>query len=78
MTPRHTLSLVLGLIMIGLGSFIALRPLWVGRRPLTGQPFLDVAFALFFVLRGLLYLRSLRRPDPRDRGTAGGSGPTVP
>ena len=75
MTPRQSLSLALGLIMVGLGSFVALRPLWVGRRPLTGQPFLDIAFALFFLLRGMLYLRSLRRPDPRMRG---GSGPAAP
>ena len=75
MSPRHTFSLVLGVVMVGLGAFVALRPLWVGRRPLTGQPFLDVAFALFFVLRGLLYLRSLRRPAP---GLRGGAGPTAP
>lgn len=74
MTPRHTLSLVLGLVMVGLGSFVALRPLWAGARPLTGQRFLDIAFALFFLLRGMLYLRSLRRPDPRLRG---GSGPAA-
>jgi hypothetical protein len=71
MTPRRTLSLVLGLLMIGLGAFVALRPLFVGRHPLTGQPFLDVAFALFFVLRGAMYLRALRRPDPRLGGPAG-------
>jgi uncharacterized protein YjeT (DUF2065 family) len=75
MSPRHTLSLVLGIVMVGLGAFVALRPLWVGRNPLTGQPFLDVAFALFFVLRGLMYLRSLRRPDPRARGGAGSTAP---
>lgn len=58
---RTRLSLVIGLVMIGLGGWIALRPLWV-RTPVTGQRFLDMAFAFFFLVRGGLYLRSLRRP----------------
>ena len=64
-TPRLTatrarLSLVLGVVMVGLGSYVALRPLW-SRVPLTGQRWTDVAFATFFLLRGVMYLRSLRR-----------------
>jgi hypothetical protein len=57
---RARLSLVLGVVMVGLGSYVALRPLW-NRVPLTGQRWTDVAFATFFLLRGVMYLRSLRR-----------------
>ncbi len=57
---RTRLSLVIGLVMVGLGGFVALRPLW-NRTPLTGQRWTDIAFALFFLLRGAMYLRSLRR-----------------
>ncbi|GLC24524.1 hypothetical protein [Roseisolibacter agri] len=58
--PR-TFSLVLGLVMIALGAFVAIRALWVGAS-LTRQPLLDVGFALFFLVRGALYLRAARRP----------------
>ncbi len=58
--PR-TFSLVLGLVMIALGAFVAIRALWVGAS-VTRQPLLDVGFALFFLLRGALYLRAARRP----------------
>lgn len=53
-------SLVVGLVMLGLGSWIALHPLW-SREFVTGQRWTDLAFAFFFLLRGALYLRSLRR-----------------
>lgn len=53
-------ALVLGIVMIGLGIFVAIRPLWRAP-PLTRSVLLDVAFAAFFVLRGMLNLRSARR-----------------
>ena len=59
-TTRRWLSLVIGVVMVGLGSYIALHPLW-SRAPVTGNRWMDVAFAVFFLLRGGLYLRGLRR-----------------
>ena len=61
MPAPRTFSLVLGVVMIGLGAFIAARALWIGAS-VTRQPLLDVGFALFFLLRGALYLRAARRP----------------
>ena len=54
---RHTLPLVIGAVMILLGAFIALRPLWAGPRPLSNSRWLDVAFAAFFLLRGTMSVR---------------------
>ena len=69
MPAPRTFSLVLGVVMIGLGAFIAVRALWLGAS-VTRQPLLDVGFALFFLLRGALYLRAARRaaaPPPGPR-----------
>lgn len=71
MTPRRLFSLVLGLVMIAFGSYVALHPLWAPGRPVTSSRWLDVAFALFFLLRGALYLRALRRPAPAPGATPG-------
>lgn len=68
-SPRRTLLLVLGAVMIGLALFIALRPLFLPGRPLTGQRWLDLAFAFFFFLRGAWNVRVATRPP---------AGPTVP
>ena len=68
-SPRRTLLLVLGAVMIGIALFIALRPLIAPGRPVTGQWWLDLAFAFFFFLRGAWNVRVATRP-PR--------GPTVP
>ena len=62
-SPRRTLLLVLGAIMIGIGLFVALRPVMSPGRPLTGQRTLDLIFALFFLLRGAWNVRvALRAP----------------
>lgn len=66
MPAPRTFSLVLGLVMIGLGAFVALRALLVGAS-VTRQPLLDVGFALFFLVRGALYLRAARRPGAGPR-----------
>ena len=67
MPAPRTFSLVLGLVMVALGAFVAIRALWVGAS-VTRQPLLDVGFALFFLVRGALYLRAARR-------SAGPTGP---
>jgi hypothetical protein len=53
--------LVLGVLMIALGLYVALRPLVAPGRPLTGRLWLDVAFAALFLLRGAMNVRSARR-----------------
>jgi hypothetical protein len=63
------LTLVLGVIMFAIGLFVAMRPLWTHSGVLTGSRWLDMAFALVFMLRGLLNLRtaSSRRRDALAR-----------
>ena len=58
---RDSFGLVLGAVMLGLGAFVVVRLAVLGRPPLTGRLWLDIAFALFFLVRGTLYLRGLRR-----------------
>ena len=71
MPAPRTFSLVLGVVMMALGAFVAIRALWVGAS-ITRQPLLDVGFALFFLLRGALYLRAARRPVGPVAGPAAG------
>ena len=61
MPVRSVLSGVLGIAMLGLGGFVALRPFWVHGATFTGARWLDVAFALVFMLRGLMNVSSARR-----------------
>lgn len=72
MPAPRSFSLALGVIMIALGAFIAIRALWVGAS-VTRQPLLDVGFALFFLLRGALYLRAARRASVPPGGPPAGS-----
>ena len=61
MTTRTRVTLVLGVVMFLLGAFVALRPLWAGQQTLSESRWLDMAFALFFMLRGLMNVRLARR-----------------
>ncbi len=61
MTFRSRFIFALGIIMVLLGAYVALRPLWAPRRPLTGAVWLDAAFALVFLVRGLMNIRAARR-----------------
>ena len=62
---RWTLKVVLGVIMIGLGAYIAGRPLLQSHQALTGSRWFDAAFALFFLLRGWMNVRSALRTKQR-------------
>lgn len=55
--------LALGIILVVLGAYIPLHLIWV-RRPITGVIWLDLAFALVFLVRGYMNIRSARRPRP--------------
>ena len=61
MSARARVELGLGIVMMGLGAFVALRPLWAGPAPLSNSRWLDAAFAFFFLLRGWMNVRSGRR-----------------
>ena len=62
---RSLFGLTLGAVMVALGLFVVLRLMATAGEPLTGRLWLDLAFAFFFLVRGGLYLSSLRRrPRP--------------
>lgn len=58
MSIRGKVVVGLGVVMVLLGAWIALRPVLPGARPITSSRVLDVAFALFFVVRGLMNVRT--------------------
>jgi hypothetical protein len=58
MSPSSVLKLVLGVAMFAIGLFVACRPLWTHNGILTGARWLDLTFALVFMLRGLLNVRT--------------------
>jgi len=64
-SPHSVVGLGIGAVMAILGVFIALRLLLLHREPLTGTGLLDLAFALFFVLRGALQYRRWRLAQDR-------------
>lgn len=58
---RVTFALAVSVTMIGLGIFVALRPLWRPDAPLTSSWWLDGGFAIFFLVRGMYGVRMARR-----------------
>jgi hypothetical protein len=56
-----TMRLVLGWVMIALGLFVAVHPLWAHGRPVTTSIWLDMGFAAVFLLRGVMNLRFRRK-----------------
>lgn len=48
------------MVMLGLGAFVALRPLW-SDGPLTDSWWLDGGFAFFFIVRGAFGVRTAGR-----------------
>jgi hypothetical protein len=59
MSPSSAVKLLLGVAMFGIGLFVALRPLWTHNGVLTGARWLDLTFALVFMLRGFLNVRTV-------------------
>jgi len=66
-SARTRITTAIGVIMIGLGAFVALRPLWSSNGPLTDSWWLDGGFAFFFLVRGVFGVRTAGR---RWTGTA--------
>ena len=54
------MALVLGVIMFAIGLFVAIRPLWSHNAVLLGARWLDLTFALVFMLRGVINVRVAR------------------
>ena len=57
----RTMRLVLGWVMIALGAYVAVHPLWSHGSPVTTSLWLDMAFAALFLLRGVMNVRGVRR-----------------
>ena len=64
---RGTTLLVIGVVKIALGGFLALRPLFRPGRPITSAAWLDMVFAAFFLLRGGWNVRLARRAGEPPR-----------
>ena len=54
-------------VLIGLGSFVALRLLWTRGEPLSGSLALDLGFVALFLLRGVMNIRAGRRATSDSR-----------
>jgi hypothetical protein len=62
------LRLGLGVALFALGMFVALRPLFTHWAVLTGARWLDMTFAVVFMLRGAVNVRTaLRRRGGMNR-----------
>jgi uncharacterized membrane protein HdeD (DUF308 family) len=57
-SARWVITLVLGVVMFGLGMYVGVRPLWAHNAVVTGARWLDMAFAAVFMLRGALNVRT--------------------
>ncbi|HEY6825252.1 MAG TPA: hypothetical protein VI259_00265 [Gemmatimonadaceae bacterium] len=55
---RWVVGLVLGVIMFAIGLFVAVRPLWTHDGVLLGSRALDFLFAIVFMLRGVVNVRT--------------------
>jgi len=62
---RWKFSLVLGVIMIGIGAYLAASPLLPSDWIRTKSRWFDAAFAIFFLLRGWMNVRSALRLKQR-------------
>jgi uncharacterized membrane protein HdeD (DUF308 family) len=67
---RWVTTMVLGAIMFAIGLFVALRPLWSRNAVFLGARWLDLTFALVFMLRGVINIRTAR--GRRQRALAQG------
>jgi hypothetical protein len=55
---RWIIMLTLGVIMFGIGVFVAVRPLWSPNSAFLGARWLDLTFAAVFMLRGAINVRT--------------------
>ena len=58
MTARPAaVPVAFGVILVGLGIFVAFRPLFTHNATITGQRGIDVMFAFYFLVSGSLRIR---------------------
>jgi hypothetical protein len=68
----NTMRLVLGWVMIALGLYVAVHPLWSHGKPVTTSIWLDMGFAAVFLLRGVMNVRAKRRLPRTSESTSAG------
>ena len=54
-------TMVLGVVLMALGAFIGVRPVFTDWAVLTGARWLDITFALVFIFRGWLNVKTALR-----------------
>ncbi len=59
-------GLVLGVVLIGLGAFVGVRPLFTHNATLTGTRWLDITFAIVFLVRGTMNVKRALRQRARE------------
>jgi uncharacterized membrane protein HdeD (DUF308 family) len=57
-SARWIIGFLLGIALVAIGLFVALRPLWTHNQTVTGARWLDMAFAAVFLLRGVVNMRT--------------------
>ena len=62
---RSRFLLALGAILIVIGGYLAVRPLIGAGAPITSSRWLDMAFAVFFLIRGVMNVRTATRAPYR-------------
>ena len=67
LTARSLISLILGVLLLAGGLAIWGRLFIFRQPPATGSMLTDLAFSLFFVVRGAMNLRSATRERARQR-----------
>ena len=55
------LAFGIGVVMIALGCFIGVRPMFTHNAPFTATRWLNIAFALFFLIRGTMNVKAALR-----------------
>jgi uncharacterized membrane protein HdeD (DUF308 family) len=60
-STRWIISLVTGVVLFGLGLYVAIRPLFTHNGVLTETRWLDMTFAAVFLLRGAMNVRTAMR-----------------
>jgi hypothetical protein len=65
---RWIITLVLGVVLVAIGVYIAARPLWTHNATLMGARWLDMAVAAVSMLRGAVNIRVALRKIRVARG----------
>lgn len=75
---RNHIILAIGAIQAGVGAFIAVRLVAGAGAPITSSRLLDIAFGAFFLIRGVMNVRTARRAMHDTRASSAGTPPPPP